>query len=166
MSASRMRTVGDPVGPNPRGRRGGFTMVEVLIAAGVLTVAFLGMITVLLTGHGDISQSGRDTSASAAVQSLAENMRNQPATDWSTLDGMTTDDPNNCPGAQGSRLNTLCVNWINVVTQLPQGRGTVGVVATANPTTGITMRTATITVAWAEAGRGSRQLSLVVGRSD
>ncbi len=148
------------------GRAPGFTMVETLVAVGVLTVAFLGMITVLMTGHTDISQSGRDTAAAAAAVTLAENMWNQPATDWQLLDGMTTDDPTLCPGGAGTRLNTLCTDWIAEVSQLPQGRGTLSVVPTPNPVTGITMRQATIRVAWTEATRGGRQVTLTVGRSD
>jgi len=144
----------------------GFTMVEVLVAVGVLTVALLGMITVFLASHGDISQGGRDTAATAVALSLAENMRNQPPVDLSLLDGMTTDDSALCPGAPGSRLNTLCTDWIAQVAQLPEGRGTVAVTQTPNPTTGITLRQMTITVAWAEAGRGGRQLTLVAGRSE
>lgn len=144
----------------------GFTMVEVLVGVGVLTVALLGMITVFLASHGDISQGGRDTAATAAALSLAENMRNQPPPDLSLLDGMNTDDPALCPGAPNSRLNTLCTDWITQVAQLPEGRGTVGVTQTPNPTTGITLRQMTITVTWSEAGRGGRQLTLVAGRSD
>ena len=144
--------------------RAGFTVVEVLLALGILTVAFLGLISVLMTGHTDISQSGRDTAASVAAQSLAENMRNQPATDWQQLNGMTTANAAQCPGSVGTRLNTLCTEWIAQVTLLPRGRGTVAV--TATPGNGSTLWTATITVTWTEATRrGVRQLALVVGRS-
>jgi Tfp pilus assembly protein PilV len=144
----------------------GFTMAEVLVAIGVLTAALLGMITVFLASHSDISQGGRDTAATAAALSLAENMRNQPPPDLSLLDGMNTDDPSLCPGAPGSRLNTLCTDWIAQVAQLPEGRGTVAVTQTPNPVTGITLRQMTITVTWNEASRGGRQLTLVAGRSD
>lgn len=146
--------------------RPGFTMVEILVALGILTVAFMGLITVLLTGHTDISQSGRDTTAAVAVQSLAENMWNQPAPDWILLNGMSTASPTVCPGAAGSRLNTLCTDWTGQVGLLPQGRGTVAVTATPNAVTGITLWVATITVTWTEAAqRGRRTLTLVVGRS-
>ena len=146
--------------------RPGFTMVEILVALGILTVAFLGLISVLMTGHTDISESGRDMAAAVAVQSLAENMWNQPAPDWILLNGMTTANPTVCPGAAGSRLNTLCTDWIGQVGLLPQGRGTVAVIATPNPTTGITLWQATITVTWTEATqKGQRNLRLVVGRS-
>lgn len=149
-----------------RARPGGFTMVELLFAVGILVVAFLGVITVVMTGHTDISQSGRDTVASAAAQSLGENMRNQPSTDWTTLNGMTTGNPSACPGATGTRLNNLCQNFINDVANLPEGLGTVTITQTPNPGTGINFYRATIAVGWTEAGRGARQRTLVVGRSD
>lgn len=157
-------------GPRRRGPRPattpGFTMGEVMVAVGVLTVAFLGMITVLMTGHTDISQSGRDTAAAVAVQSLVENTRNQPATDLPQLDGMTTDNAANCPGAAGSRIQTLCADWIGQVAQLPEGRGTVTVAQIPNPATGIMLRRITITVNWTEASKGARAFTMVVGRSD
>ncbi len=136
------------------------------MAVGVLTVAFMGLITVLMTGHGDISQSGRDTSAAVAVQSLVENMRNQPATELQQLDGMTTDDPSYCPGTVGSRVQTLCTDWIGQVSQLPEGRGAVTVTQIPNPATGIMLRRITITVNWTEATKGARSFTMVVGRSD
>ncbi len=160
-------------GPSPSTHPGlrpagmaGFTLVEALVAVGVLTVAFLGVITVFLASHSDISQSGRDTTATAVALSLAENMRNQPPVDLSLLDGMTTDNPNFCPGAPGSRINTLCTDWIAQVSQLPEGRGTVAVTQIPNPDTGIMLRRINITLNWTEAGRGGRQLALVVARSE
>jgi uncharacterized protein (TIGR02598 family) len=141
-------------------------MAEVMVAVGVLTVAFLGLITVLGTGHSDISRSGRDTAAAVAIQSLVENMQNQPPTELQQLDGMTTEDPTYCPGTSGSRVHTLCTDWIGQVTQLPQGRGTITVAQIPNPTTGIMLRRITITVNWTEATKGARSFTMVVGRSD
>jgi len=159
-----------PPGPRRRGPRPpatpGFTMAEVMVAVGVLTVAFLGMITVLMAGHSDISQSGRDTSAAVAAQSLVENMRNQPATDLQQLDGMTTENATYCPGTTNSRIQTLCTDWIGQVSQLPEGRGTVTVAQIPNPGTGIMLRRITITVNWTEASKGARAFPMVVGRSD
>ena len=141
-------------------------MGEVMVAMSVLTVAFLGMITVLMAGHTDISQSGRDTAAAVAAQSLVENMRNQPATDMQQLDGMTTDDAANCPGPVGNRIYILCSDWIAQVSQLPEGRGTVTVAQIPNPATGIMLRRITVTVNWTEASKGARTFTMVVGRSD
>ncbi len=161
--AGRPRVPRRPTGPPAAA---GFTMVEVLVTMGVLTVAFLGVITVFLTGHADISQSGRDTAAAVAAQSLAENMLNQQAPTLDQLNGMTTADPTACPGAPGDRINTVCTDWINQVAPLPQGLGTVTVTQIPNPTTGIMMRQVSINVSWVEAARGTRQFTLVVGRSN
>lgn len=133
---------------------------------GILTVVFLGIITVFMTGHSDISQSGRDTGAAVITQSLAENMRNLRPADLDLLDGITTENPAGCPGALGSRINTVCTEWIAQVAQLPEGRGTLAVTQIPNPTTGILMRRITITVGWSEVGRGGRQVVLTAGRSD
>ncbi len=148
----------------------GFTMAEVLVAIGVLSVAFLGIITVILVGQADISQSGHDTLAAAAAQSLAENLRNQPQDDLPQYNGMATADKTQCPGNAGpppDKVNKLCTDWIDQFTQtFPQGSGTVSVVLTANPTTNITLYQITITVSWAEVVAGStRRLTVVMGRS-
>ncbi len=148
-----------------RAKTPGFTMVEVLVAVGVLTVAFLGIITVFLAGYGDISQSGRDTLAAVAAQSLIEDIRNRPQADIPSLGGVDTASPTPCP-LNPPALNTLCTDWVSQVSQLPAGRGTVAVTQTPNPGTGITMYRVAITVSWDEAGRGARQLTVVAGRSN
>ncbi len=154
----------------PRAGARGFTLAEVLVAIGVLSVAFLGIITVFMVGQADISQSGRDTLAAAAAQSLAENLRNQPQDDLPQYHGMTTDDKTLCPGNAGppqDKVNKLCTDWVDQVTQaLPQGRGTVSVVLTTNPTTNITLYQITINVSWTEAAGGTtRTLTVIAGRS-
>lgn len=150
-----------------RGLTPGFTLVEVLVAMSVVMVGLLGITGIFFSGHFNISQSGRDTAAVVVAQSLAENMRNQPQAELPQLNGMNTDDPANCPGAPGSRVNLLCADWISQVQVLPEGRGTVAVTQTPNPTTGIMLNRITVTVTWTEASRGGqRQLSLVLGRSD
>lgn len=142
-----------------------FTLAEVVVALGVLLVAFLGIITVFRVGHGDITESGRDTAASVVVQSLVESLQNQPAANLPLLNGIDTADPAFCPGAAGSRVNTLCTDWIAQVARLPQGRGTVTVAQVPNPTTGIILNQITISLSWAEVGRGSRQFTVVTARS-
>jgi prepilin-type N-terminal cleavage/methylation domain-containing protein len=150
-------------GPSPKG----FTFVEVMITVGIITVGLLGILGVLFTSHAGITQSGRDTAATVIAHSLAENLRNQPQLDLPLLNGMTSDDPNLCPGAPGSRLNVLCMEWIAQVNTLPEGRGTVTVAQTPNPATGIALYRITITLGWTEASSLARRtFTLIAGRSD
>lgn len=141
--------------------------MEVMVAIGVLTVSLVGVIGILFTSHSGISRSGRDTVATVIAQSLAENLRNQPQLDLPLLNGITSDEPNLCPGAPGSRLNVLCTEWVDQVNTLPEGRGTVTITQTPNPVTGITLHRITITLNWTEASSLARRtLTLVAGRSD
>ncbi len=165
-------TVGPSTSPLPRRPRAGwpgFTLVEILVAVGVLMVAFLGVITVYLVGYGDISESGRDTAAAVLAQSLVEGMRNQPAALLTGLDGVDTANATPCP-ANPPRINALCTNWVAQVQGtppfplvLPGGQGRIAVAAIPNA---ITLNRITITLTWTEPGRGGRQLTVVAGRSD
>lgn len=144
--------------------QGGFTMVEILVAVGVLLVALMGIISVFFVGHRDISESGRDTAAAVAAQSLAETLRNQAQGNLPLLDGLDTANPA-CP-ANPPQMSALCAGWVTQVGQLPEGRGTVAVAQIRNPGTGKILYRIIITLAWNEAGRGGRQFTLVAGRSD
>jgi hypothetical protein len=135
------------------------------VSVGVLLVAFLGVITVYMVGYGDISEGGKDTIAAMAAQTLAENIRNQPQASLTQLNGIDTTNPGGCPGAAGSRINTLCLNWAAQVSQLPEGRGTVAVNQIPNGTTGVLFFQIIINLTWTEPTRGLRQLTVVAGRS-
>ncbi len=154
------------ISPTRRSRAGrpGFTLVEVLVAVGVVLVAFLGVITVYLVGYGDITEGGLDTAGAVAAQSLVERIRNQPFANMPLLNGMDTSNTGACPGVTGSPINTLCLNWAAQVAQLPQGQGTVTVVPVVGPS-GVTQQIR-INVSWVEAARGGRrQLTVVAGRT-
>jgi len=161
------RSSSSPIRPRaPRAGRTGFTLAEVLVSVGVLLVSFLGVITVYLVGYGDISEGGKDTIAAMAAQTLAENIRNQPQATILQLNGMDSGNPGGCPGATGSRINTLCLNWATQVAQLPEGRGTVAVTETINPNDpNVKFYQVIINLAWTEPTRGLRQLTVVAGRS-
>ena len=162
----------------PVGRRHGgpgFTLAEILVAVGVLLVAFLGVITVYLVGHRDITEGGNDTLAATAAQSLVERLRNLPSGPALPpillgMNGVDTQNPATCPPdpppptpPQG--LNAWCTNWAAEVTQqLPDGRALVAVVQNISPA-GFSFSQLTIIMFWTDPGRGRRQLTLVAGRS-
>ncbi len=144
----------------------GFTLAEILVAVGVLLVAFLGVITVYMVGYRDITEGGTDTAAAVAAQTLAESLRNQPQANLPLLDGMDTSNTAGCPGAPGSRINNLCLTWATQVVLLPEGRGVVNVVPTINPNTGVLFNQIIINLTWTEPNAGGRRLVVVAGRSN
>lgn len=141
-------------------------MVEVLVALVVLMVGLLGTSAVFIAGHREIGESGRDTAAAVVAQSLAENLRNQSVLELPFLNGLDTADPSTCPDIVGSGVRKLCADWIAQVSTLPEGRGTVVISPMPNPATGITLHRITISLSWAEPGRGTRNLTLTAGRTD
>lgn len=62
----------------PRRPAGGFSVVELLIAAAVLGVAILGMISLFPTSYNDVDRSGKQTTALILAQQQIELLRNQP----------------------------------------------------------------------------------------
>ncbi len=161
----------------PRAGRPGFTLAEILVAVGVLLVAFLGVITVYLAGHGDIKEGGNDTIAAMAAQSLVERLRNLPAGPAPLppillgMNNVDTQNPATCPPdppppAPPQGLNAWCTAWAAQVSQqLPQGRATVTVVLNPAGPEDLVFSTISVSVFWTEPSRGARQLTVVGGRS-
>ncbi|MFQ5945836.1 MAG: hypothetical protein ACE5K9_08990 [Candidatus Methylomirabilales bacterium] len=56
----------------------GMTVVEVLIAAGILVVGLTALITALAAGHLDVVGSGGQATATAYARQVLEQFKNQP----------------------------------------------------------------------------------------
>ncbi len=163
--------------------RHGFTFVEILVAASVLLVAFLGLVTVFYGGFSNVAEAGKATVAVAAAESMIELIKTQntigvPAQFPLDFNGVTTANGGAaCPGP-AQRL-ARCLDWVNVQVlnnpNLPGGAGNVTVTCVQNGTPpcpgpptplGIRFYTVTVTVSWVEAGRGGKSVRLVSGISD
>lgn len=62
-----------------RGHKG-FTLVEVLIAAAILAVGLLALVSAFPVGYVDVTTSGGQSKATAYAQQMLEQLKNQPFT--------------------------------------------------------------------------------------
>ncbi len=60
--------------------RQGFTLIEVLIAASILSVGLLALVSVFPVGYVDVTVSGGQSKATAYAQQMMEQLKNQPFT--------------------------------------------------------------------------------------
>lgn len=157
--------VGPPDGRRRRYARG-FSLAEVLIAMVVLVVGFLGLITMVWGGFSTVQEAGLSSAAIATAESMIETLRTQPGTIIPQFDRVTTADPTSCPGAAGSFINTACQAWLARVTALPAGAATVSVATAPSAVTGIPFHTVTVTISWAEVGRGDKSIVIASGITD
>ena len=58
--------------------RHGFTFIEVLIAAAILAVGLLALVSVFPVGYVDVTVSGGQSKATAYAQQMLEQLKNQP----------------------------------------------------------------------------------------
>jgi len=58
--------------------RHGFTLIEVLIAAAILAVGLLALVSVFPVGYVDVTVSGGQSKATAYAQQMLEQLKNQP----------------------------------------------------------------------------------------
>ncbi len=99
----------------------GFTLIEVLIAASILSVGLLALVSVFPVGYVDVTVSGGQSKATAYAQQMMEQLKNQPFTasaplqtdapeagytrTWSITQEPVTNAPNRL-----ARI-TVTVNW-------------------------------------------------------
>ena len=62
--------------------RGGFTLIEVMMAAGVMILALVGMIQVIVSGSEMLDMSRKQTIAMQIIHGQIDNIR---LSDWSTI---------------------------------------------------------------------------------
>jgi prepilin-type N-terminal cleavage/methylation domain-containing protein len=72
--------------------RGGFTLVEVLIAMAVLTIALVGIAGMFPTGYRQVTDAGRMTLGVTAARQILEDLRSVP---FANLDNLNGFDSNN-----------------------------------------------------------------------
>ena len=149
-----------------RGRAGGFTLAEVLIALVVLVVGFLGFVGLIWGGFSTVQEAGRGTTALAAAESMIELVRSQPAAVIPQFDSVKTSVPTSCPGRGGTTVNTACQAWMTRVTALPNGGGTVAVATAPGAVTRIPFHTVSVTITWSEVSRGGKAITVVSGITD
>ncbi|MFQ5846399.1 MAG: prepilin-type N-terminal cleavage/methylation domain-containing protein [Candidatus Methylomirabilales bacterium] len=58
----------------------GFTLIEVMIAAAILAVGLLALVSAFPIGYVDVTASGGQSKATAYAQQMLEQLKNQPFT--------------------------------------------------------------------------------------
>lgn len=61
-----------------RNRQEGFTLIEVMVAAAILAVALLALVSAFPVGYVDVTTSGGQSKATAYAQQMLEQLKNQP----------------------------------------------------------------------------------------
>ena len=77
----------------------GFTLVEVLVAAMILTVALLTLATMFPTGYKQIADAGRLTLATNGANHILEDLGSVPFTSVRNLDNFDTNSAGTLPAA-------------------------------------------------------------------
>lgn len=131
-------------GCSDRGRRGrGFTLVELLVAMAVLTLALLAVAAMLPVASTNVDYSGGTSQATALAQRRLEQVRNLP---FATVAGMVTAaDPPNAPASSAETITGAQNTPFTVRTWVQLVAGTTAPRREA---------TATVIVSWTEASLG------------
>ena len=75
-------------GISPGARRGGFTLVELVIGMSLLAFGLLGIATMFSTGYADIASGGKSTMAVSAARQAIEDLRLIPFQNLANLTGL------------------------------------------------------------------------------
>ncbi len=169
-------------------RAGGFSTLEVMVSATLLSVSMLGLATTLSTSDRNVHLGGQNTKATALAQQLLETIRNDTFSQLSLYNGVNgqgvdTRDPSTFPvdnpdppipgnpgNFQGGTNLTRWANdialFLNTGAGITGGYGTVLVQSVAQDGMGATiLDKATVTVYWTEGGvaRSVQYATLVSG---
>lgn len=154
----------------------GFTLIEVLIAAGILLVALLGIASALPSASISLQHSGQISKAVSLAQEMIEMVKNDPFSQVNLYDGVDTrtmttfpaDYPSPpIPGDAGNFMGgTNVTKWASdIALYLPTGSGisngygtiTVATVAT-DPGGNPILQKISVSVYWTDSGRPQRVL--------
>jgi Tfp pilus assembly protein PilV len=146
-------------------------MTEVLIAAGILVVALLGIASVLPTADLNLHQSGQVSKAASLCQEMIEMIKNDPFSQLTLYDNVDTRTTSTypadtpvppIPGDAGNfQGGTNVTKWANDITVylltgagITNGYGTIQVSTVAADGTGNPiLRKVSVTVNWTEGKR-------------
>ena len=87
----------------------GFTLLEVLVGAAVLSVGLLGMAAMFPTGYTNITQAGKMTMALTAGRQILEDISTLPFDNINSLNNFDTLDPGSLPPGEPER--TIARRW-------------------------------------------------------
>lgn len=100
------------------GHSGGFTMIEVLIALLIITVALVSIVGMFPQGYRQVIDAGRLTLAVATARQVLEDMRTVPFDSLTNLNGFDSQNPATIPGTQPE--GGIATRWQN---DFPPGEG-------------------------------------------
>jgi type II secretory pathway pseudopilin PulG len=153
------------------GRRAGFTLVEILVAASILVMALLAIATVLPTSDATLHQAGQTSKANALAKEMLEILKNDPFNQLSLYHGVDTrnvasypvDNPDPpIPGDAGNFMGgTNVAKWPSDISVylatgagITNGYGTIVVATAAVDGSGTpVLRKVSVTVHWTEGSR-------------
>ncbi|MFQ5881706.1 MAG: hypothetical protein ACE5I9_04450 [Candidatus Methylomirabilales bacterium] len=141
-------------------RNEGLSLLEVLLAAAILVVALLGIMSLFPTALQNVRYGGHMSQASSLAQEMVELMRTQPFATVSSYNGLDTRSGPPA-GLPASVLNHF-TQWANNIAPqnpsgaLPQGWGTIAVALVPGLPDLLQL---TVTVGWQE--RGNPTVNLV-----
>ena len=85
------------------GDRRGFTLIEVLIAMAVLTIALVAIAGMFPAGYRQVTDAGRMTLAVTAARQILEDLRVVPFDNLDNLNGFNSQDPGTQPADDPER---------------------------------------------------------------
>jgi prepilin-type N-terminal cleavage/methylation domain-containing protein len=90
-------------------RRGGFSLIELVLGVTILAVGLLGLATMFSTGYTDVTAGARLTMAGAAARQIFEEMHALPFDRLTNLNNFTTSNPGSLPANDPER--TVARRW-------------------------------------------------------
>lgn len=151
----------------------GLTLAEVLIAAAIITVAFLGIAGLFPTAYQNVRYGGHMTQASSVAQEMLELIRTQPFTTIPSYNGLDTRVRPTVTGTVLSHYQKWCRDIVDpdpawcgtsvTPSGIPSGWGTIAVAGP--PVLGLAdLVQVTVTVGWQERGTPTVTLTTYVAR--
>ncbi len=151
----------------------GLTLAEVILAAAIITVAFLGIVGLFPTAYQNVRYGGHMTQASSVAQEMIEMIRTQPFTTITQYNNLDTRraPPAGLPASVLAHYQKWCRDIVDpdpawclpsaTASGIPTGWGTITV--TPHPTLADLVQV-TVTVGWQERGTPTVTLTTYVAR--